>query len=314
MGKALRKRIAELALPGLQWEVPLSGLCTIRVGGTALAVVRPRSKKEAIRVFDFLAREDIPWRAMGRGSNILAADQGYHGVLVVLGREMAEMEMLDKGGCQIRVEAGCSLARLLHLAVKKGLAGLEFAAGIPGTVGGAVVMNAGSTGGCTADILTEVEWLGPEGDLHRERPEEIGFTYRSWQGAAGAVVLSASFRLAAGESELIRGKISERLRSRGRSQPVGAPSFGSVFKNPPGDYAGRLIEAAGLKGTVRGEAMISEKHANFIVNRGKAMAADVIALMRLARARVADLVGVLLEPEVHILTDQDNPLWDGAER
>ncbi len=310
MSAELKKRIMALDPPGIEWEVDLSRLCTMRVGGPALATIRPRSRKEAREILPALSREGIPWRAIGRGSNLLAADTGYHGALVVMGREMGDIEILDEEKVRLRAEAGCSLARLLHLAVDHGFAGLEFAAGIPGSVGGAVVMNAGSGGVETADVLQEVEWLDADGVVHRDRSEALGFSYRAWGGEPGAVVLSATFDLRRGEPGMIREEIRSRLRSRGKSQPVGEPSFGSVFKNPPGDYAGRLIEAAGLKGLSRGDARISEKHANFIVNRGRAKAADILWIMHTVRDTVAERFGVSLEPEVHLLEDDTQPLWE----
>ena len=301
MAAELEGRIRSLGLEGLQWHVSLARLCTMRVGGPALAVFRPRGAKEARDALFRLREAEVPWRVIGRGSNILAPDSGFMGVLVVMGRDMGTVEFMDAERGLVRAAAGCSLARLLALASSCGLAGLEFAAGIPGSVGGAVVMNAGSGGGETAAALAEVEWMDGNGEVHREPPERLGFSYRSWGAAAGSVVLSALFSLRPGDADEIRADIRERLRRRGRSQPLGMPSFGSVFKNPPGDYAGRLIEAAGLKGVVRGGAMISDVHANFIVNRGHATAADVIWLMRTARDRVAERFGVVLEPEVHLL-------------
>ncbi len=296
----LRQRIMALGLAGLKWDIDLSRLCTMRVGGPALAVIRPGSVEEARTILALLSGAEIPWRVMGRGSNILAPDSGYHGVLVVMGLEMAAVEVsVDKA--MIRVEAGCSLARLLHLAVDNGLGGLEFAAGIPGSVGGAVVMNAGSGGGCTADVLDRVEWLDSAGKMHKDQAGDMDFSYRAWGGEPGAVVMAASFALKPGDPAAIRADISVRLRCRGKTQPVAQPSFGSVFKNPPGDYAARLIEAAGLKGLNRGEAMISARHANFIVNCGRARAADVLWLIDTARARVAERFAVELETEVHLL-------------
>ena len=291
-------RIRALGLEGIRWRVELARLCTVRVGGPALAVLRPTSVAAAREAVARLRGSGVPWRVIGRGSNLLAPDRGYPGVLVVFGRDMGEIGLDEERGV-VTAAAGCSLARLVNLAAGRGLAGLEFAAGIPGSVGGAVVMNAGSGGADATSALAWVEWMDDSGEIRRDPPEALGFSYRSW-GRTG-VVLRAAFRLRPGDAGEIRAEIRERLARRRRSQPLARPSFGSAFRNPPGDYAGRLIEAAGLKGKVRGGAMISEVHANFIVNRGRATAADVIWLMRAARDRVAERFGVRLEPEVHLL-------------
>jgi UDP-N-acetylmuramate dehydrogenase len=201
----------------------------------------------------------------------------------------------------IRVEAGASLAKLVSFTMEDGLTGMEFAAGIPGTVGGAVCMNAGTASGEFGDVIESVIMLSPEGDLISRRRDEMGFGYRTASIPEGHCVIEASIVLRREDKGKILARVKELMDKRSLRQPLGLPNAGSMFKNPYEDSAGKLIESAGLKGKAVGDAQVSEKHANFIVNRGKATAADVLALMDLVIKTVLKVRGIRLEPEIKII-------------
>lgn len=287
---------------------PLAPLTTLRVGGPAAVLARPASLSALAELLAILARRGCPKAILGRGSNLLVADRGYAGVVILLGRQLAKIEELPAGAqtaspdCRlVRVEAGCSLAKLLHWAEEQSLTGLEFLVGIPGSVGGAVVMNAGAHGQALGDAVVELAVITAAGS-RRIAGQQLQFTYRSLQGlAAEDVVGAVTLALRPGAVAEIRVKKEHYQALRQAGQPRGVASAGSFFKNPPGDYAGRLIEQAGLKGVRVGDAEVSPVHANFLVNRGQASAADLLALMRLVQAKVLTQYGVELEPEVHFL-------------
>jgi UDP-N-acetylmuramate dehydrogenase len=287
---------------------PLARYTALRVGGPAdlLAVA---GDIEALRQAVVLAWEQgVPCRILGGGSNVLVGSAGVRG-LVVLNRA----SKVVFGGEEVWAESGGSLSTLAQQCVSRGLAGLEWAAGIPGTVGGAVVGNAGAWGGDVASVLAEARILQCDGRVALWTVERLGYGYRcsalkrtdtgGTEPERRAVVLEARFRLKSDDKEILKQHLAEITVRRKASQPRGA-TCGSVFKNPPGDYAGRLIEAAGLKGTSHGEAVISTVHANFIVNRGSATAADVKALINLARQRVEAQTGVRLELEIELLGEE----------
>lgn len=295
----------------LRWDASLADFTTLRVGGPAAAVAMPASSAELVALLALLRAHDVPWRVIGRGSNLLVADRGYDGVVIVLDRRFGAIE--PAGPTAVRVEAGCGLARLLQWCAGQELAGLEFLAGIPGSVGGAVTMNAGAWGTEIADRIGAVELLDEGGAIRRVARDVLNFSYRHLELAPGTIVVAGVFALAAGKGSEIEAQMAAHVAARKAKQPKGVANAGSFFKNPPGDAAGRLIEQAGLKGTTVGGAMVSPVHANFLVNTGTATAGEVYTLMQLVQARVEAKFGVRLEPEIHLLGDfTEYPPGSGA--
>ncbi|CDX03025.1 UDP-N-acetylenolpyruvoylglucosamine reductase [Desulfitobacterium hafniense] len=270
---------------------------TWRIGGLAETVCWPESEEELREIWLKCQEQGIPFRLFGRGSNVLFPDEGLPGVTVIstgLAQSVWDSE-------RVTVGAGYSLARLSQEAADRGLTGLEFARGIPGTVGGAVVMNAGAHGGSIQDILEEVKILAPEGEVQRLAKEDIQFGYRECSLRDQAIVLEGVFHLKPGDPDVIQATMSENLARRKAAQPLELPNAGSVFRNPPGGSAGRLIEEAGWKGKRLGGAQVSSKHANFIVNQGNATARDVLALIREIQKDVHHQFGVELKTEVRYI-------------
>ncbi len=277
-------------------NVPLASYTTFRVGGPADFFLKPRNQKELIKILPLLEEEGRSFFVLGGGSNLLVRDGGVRGVVLSLAG--LDKFYLDQG--LLVAEAGVFLPRLLTFCLEKGLSGLEFLAGVPATVGGAVAMNAGAFGQEMKDILAGV-FLYQEGEIRYFLREELDFAYRCFFLPAGSLVVAAAFRLRPTSPAEVKHKLSRFLAERKKRQPLSRASAGSIFKNPPQAPAGFLIEAAGLKGFRRGGAQISPKHANFIVNVGGARAQDVLALMDLARERVFREFGVLLEEEVRVV-------------
>lgn len=271
---------------------------TWRIGGLAETVCWPESEEELREIWLKCQEQGIPFRLFGRGSNVLFPDEGLPGVTVIstgLAQSVWDSEWVTVG-------AGYSLARLSQEAADRGLTGLEFARGIPGTVGGAVVMNAGAHGGSIRDILEEVKILAPEGEVQRLAKEDIQFGYRECSLRDQAIVLEGVFHLKPGDPDVIQATMSENLARRKAAQPLELPNAGSVFRNPPGGSAGGLIEEAGWKGKRLGGAQVSSKHANFIVNQGNATARDVLALIREIQKDVHHQFGVELKTEVRYIS------------
>lgn len=284
-------------------RVGMKRYTTFRIGGLAEVLAWPHDLG-SLQAAVAAARElDLPWRILGAGSNLLVGDGGVEEVLLSLAEIKTPVELaeLPDGGREAALPAGERLAAAIKFCASRGFAGLEWAAGIPGTVGGAVVMNAGSMGAAMADRLLWVDWLMPDGNTRRTMRGEMDFSYRRLARPAGAAVIGCGVRLTPEDPRAIRERIVKGLKWRRQHQPLVHPSAGSVFKNPPGDHAGRLIEAAGLKGETRGDAQISEMHANFIVNRGRALSRDVTALIELAKERVLETAGVELELEIEMI-------------
>jgi UDP-N-acetylmuramate dehydrogenase len=254
------------------------------------------------QLLDLVKAEKIPWFVLGRGSNLLVSDRGVRGMVFQLSspRPPISIKRFKKGQTLLEVEAGFSLSRLVRFGIDNRLRGLEFLAGIPGSIGGAWAMNAGSYGKEIKEITAYLKIISSQGRVIRKGKKQLGFGYRTLRLESGEVILSGGIKLASGDRENIQ-KETRRLWSQRRaSQPLDRPSCGSVFKNPPGDFAGRLIEKTGLKGVQRGGAQVSTRHANFIVNQGEARARDVLYLIDLIRAQVRQKSGVLLEPEVRL--------------
>ncbi len=289
----------------VSWDAELASFTTFRIGGPALALVVPEKMTEIISLVNGCKAAGIPWCVVGGGSNLLVPDEGFPGVVMVLGRKFSairEVGLDEAGRSLVEVEAGCRLAALLNWTCDKGLSGLEFSAGIPGTIGGAVNMNAGAWGREIKDVLSGMSWLD-NGVIVSCPRKELVFHYRRWQCSPGAVVLSATFALVGGESNEIKQQCREYIEARRAKQPTAVLNAGSFFRNPEGAIAGQLIEEAGLKGAKIGGAEVSSIHANFIVNNGGATAGDVIELMRVVQKKVKELHGIWLEPEVKILGD-----------
>jgi UDP-N-acetylmuramate dehydrogenase len=250
----------------------------------------------------------VTW--LGNGSNLIVRSQGIRGVVVSLHDAMNDLSILSPfpdqamrpgDSVSVRVGAGVSLTRVLHLAIREGLSGLSFAVGIPGTVGGAVAMNAGTEVGAIWDIVERVQLLLPHGETVNVGPEEVTIGYRSAALPAHSVVLEATLRAERGSPQEVRQEVRHLYRCRRDSQPLSWPNAGSIFKNPPGERAGRLIDQLGLKGYRIGDAQISRKHANFIVNCSQASVADVLALIEYVKHHVQVRTGILLEEEVRIV-------------
>ena len=287
-----------------RWEtmVPLSEYTTWKIGGPARIMAWPEKEEDFSGLARFCADNDYPVRILGLGSNILAADEGVDAIVIHTGRlNRIEWETKASANADTGVSAGAGtpLGALVEESIQRGAEGLEFAAGIPGSLGGAVIMNAGAFGGQMSDILHSVTVMGFDGIPRTLKKDEIRFGYRE-SGLKEKVfaVMSARMRLRPGDKESVRSKARDYISRRAGTQPLEYPSGGSVFKNPEGQGAGRYIDQAGLKGVRAGKAQISEKHANFIINLGGAKAADVLTLMELMARETKERFGVSLESEV----------------
>lgn len=285
-------------------DVPLAPRTSVRVGGLAQLWVRPRDPEALVAVLGVLCDAGVPWFALGGGANTVVGDLGVEGAVLKLGPDFAP-EQVEEGGdhALLTLGAGAPIARFVSLAREQRGVGVAWASGIPGTVGGMVTMNAGTSTGAAADHLEAVEVATPDG-LRWLAASELRLSYRHCELPEGAVLTRARCRVRRGaeaqvqeDTRLAKADV-ERRRS---TQPLSQPNSGSVFVNPSGNFAGRLVEQAGLKGARRGGAQISEKHANFIVNLGDATAADVIELIALARSTILSKTGIELQPEVRLV-------------
>lgn len=294
----LRRESEEGSCRGLlQSQVKLASLTTWRVGGPAERLFRPEDRDDLLR-FLALLPEDEPLTFLGLGSNVLVRDGGVPGTVILTAGRLRRLSLEDG---RIYVEAGVPCAHLARFCAAYSLSGAEFFAGIPGTMGGALAMNAGAFGGETWDWVEEVETVDRFGCLRRRTRQDYAVGYRWVQGPVGEYFLAAWLRFEPGNGDVSKRRMRELLSRRSQTQPLGWPSAGSVFKNPPGDKAGRLIEACGLKGKQIGGARISDQHANFILNVAGAKAADIEALIHLAQAEVKSRFDIELVPEVKIL-------------
>jgi UDP-N-acetylmuramate dehydrogenase len=282
----------------LRLNEPMSAHTSWRVGGPARRWYRP-ADLEDLRTFlrTLPAGEPIFW--VGLGSNLLVRDGGFDGTVIMPFGGLDTLELLP--GDRVRAGAGVTCAKVARFAARAGLVGAEFLAGIPGTMGGALAMNAGAFGGETWTLVASVDLLTREGELLRRTPIDFQIGYRSVQGQGDAWFVEVDLQLARGDTAAGQSRIRELLERRAAAQPVSRPSCGSVFKNPPNDHAARLIEASGLKGERVGRAEVSHKHANFIVNLGGARAGDIEALIERVRQQVLEKQGVALVTEVRIV-------------
>ena len=291
-------------LPDLKYveDEPMAKHISFRVGGAAKRMAFPENAEQLVLLMNFALSCGARALVIGNGTNLLVPDEGLDRLVIDVSDGMTRIA--DGGQAnEITAQCGASLARIAEYARKKGLSGLEFAHGIPGTLGGAVCMNAGAYGGEIKDVVASVTLLDPEAGLRTLKGEEMQFSYRRslLSEHPEYVVLSATFRLERGDSETIGARMRELMAKRKASQPLEFPSAGSTFKRPVGHYAGPLIEGCGLKGCRVGGAEVSTKHAGFIVNTGGATCADVLALIEKVQKTVYDARGVMLEPEVKIV-------------
>lgn len=294
------KELEKLNVGKVKANEPLSLHTTMKIGGPADVLVEPSSVESVREIMDFVREKGLKWRAIGRGSNLLVSDEGIEGIVIKLG---AGLDSLEVNGREVKVGGGHSLISLATLISKKGLSGLQFAGGIPGSVGGAVYMNAGAHGSDISKILVKALVLFEDGKIEWLSNEEMEFSYRSsvLQKKRPGMVLEAVFLLEEGEKEAIVAEMQKNKDYRKETQPWNYPCAGSIFRNPLPKYAGQLVESAGLKGHSIGGAKISEMHGNFIVNTGGATAQDVLALIQHVKDTIFSQYGVKMETEVEII-------------
>lgn len=285
---------------------PLSRHTTMKVGGPADLYAEPSGLLEVVALFRAAQKSGLPIFVMGNGSNLIVSDEGMAGLVIGIGDALSriwfEEDPLDKTAVLVHSYAGALLSQVASACARRGLAGMEFAAGIPGSIGGAVFMNAGAYGNQMSDVIYQSVFLSPQGDMQTLTGKEHAFAYRSsYYLTNGGIVLSVVLRLFPGDSQAIMARISELNGKRAASQPLTMPSAGSAFRRPEGYYAGALIQDAGLKGYKVGGAQVSEKHAGFVVNAGQATAKDIYDLMELIKEKVKTDTGVILEPEIRFV-------------
>lgn len=277
---------------------PLDRHTTFRIGGPARFFVMPKNVKEIVQVVKACKETGMKYMLLGNGSNVLFMDEGYDGVVIQIGDAMNKISI---DGQTIYAEAGAMLGKVAMMAKDASLTGMEFAAGIPGTIGGAIVMNAGAYGGEMKDIVVSVDVLDEDGMLHTYSCEEMQFGYRTSRICGKQFVVGITIDLRQGHKEDIIGRMDELKNARISKQPLEYPSAGSTFRRPEGYFAGKLIEDAGLRGFSVGGAMVSEKHCGFVINYNHATAKDVLALIDFIQRKVYDTFQVTLEPEVKII-------------
>jgi UDP-N-acetylmuramate dehydrogenase len=277
---------------------PLSGHTSFRIGGPAEMLAIPYGEHSLAELLVKIKRQKLNYYVLGNGSNLLAEDRGYKGVVIKIARGFKNLSR-DKN--RLTVDSGYSLPALVDYCAREGLSGMEWAVGIPGSLGGALVMNAGAYGGQMADSVKKVWGLTPEGKKLKLSPKQIDFSYRQANYPKGFVITGAELELKPGRRSSIKKAMALYLSKRKKNQPLTLPSAGCIFKNPPGDSAKRLIAVAGMKGQKLGGAAVSVKHANFIVNQGGAKAAEVLALIKKIQSQAYQRLGIRLIPEVKIL-------------
>jgi UDP-N-acetylmuramate dehydrogenase len=307
MNQDVKDKLSSLVSHPVTWQCRLDRYTSFSIGGPAEALVRVDLRSELQPLLIFLTEEKISWRIIGRGTNLLVRDEGFPGVILLLGTEFQAVSkgvVEGSGSVVVRAGGGCSLGKLSRSCIEWGLTGLEFSCGIPGTVGGAVIMNAGAWGGEMSSVIDSITLMGGAGEQRLLRGE-LDFSYRCWKGfekyQGKYIVAETALRLEQGDPVKIKKQCRLLLDKRKATQPGQYANGGSFFKNPPGDSAGRLIEASGFKGKIIGGAMVSERHGNFLVNTGSATAEDVLALMKTVQKKVELDSGIELEPEIHFI-------------
>lgn len=302
MEKAIEKLCGVLGSDAVRREEPMKAHTSFRIGGPAELFLTPENAAQLAEAIQILRRHEIPVFILGNGSNLLVRDKGIRGAVVQLS---GRMSALETDGTALYAEGGALLSAAAAKAAKAGLTGLEFASGIPGSIGGAVMMNAGAYGGEMKDVLESVDVLTR--DLRRETlpVEQLGLSYRhSSLAERGDIVLGARFRLEQGDPQAIQARMAELAEQRREKQPLQYPSAGSTFKRPEGYFAGKLIQDAGLKGKTIGGAQVSEKHAGFLINTGNATAGEMLELIAFCQRTVEEKFGVKLETEVRIVGEE----------
>ena len=289
-------------LPDLKWaaDEPMAKHTSFRIGGPAKRMAFPKTREQLVVLMGFLQDAGVKPLLIGNGTNLLVADKGLDTVVIDTSAELSHIELTDEG--EIAADAGVSLAKLALFAWKNGLTGLEFAHGIPGTVGGAVYMNAGAYGGEMKDVLQSVRYLTQDGDIVEAETAALDLSYRhSIFEENGGCILSAKFHLKRGDPDAIKARMNELMAKRVEKQPLDKPSAGSTFKRPAGAFAAALIDQCGLRGFRHGGAAVSDKHCGFVVNLGGATCADVLALCDEVRAIVKEKTGYELEKEIRVV-------------
>jgi UDP-N-acetylmuramate dehydrogenase len=297
---SLRNKFADRVL----FDEPLAKYLAYSVGGPADALIFPYDEEELVWISDKCREAQVPITIVGTGTNLLVRDEGIRGVTLSLAKAFQKIEVVAKnsdGSIHVRAGGGIGKPQLLEWAAGEGLTGLEFSSGVPGTIGGGIFMNAGTKYGCYGDILKDLRLFDFKSGGRNVSRSEAHFGYREQTAVKDTLVVWATFELKAGDKTAIRAEIDRIIAERAAKQPLDHPSCGSTFKNPEGHSAGRLIEKAGLKGTRIGGAEISEKHANFILNKGNASANDILSLIRIVKEKVRSEFGIALECEVIIL-------------
>ncbi len=296
--KILEEIIEELRIP-FKDEERIDSYTTIGIGGPCIKMLFPREEKQLIKILKYLEKTHIPYFILGGGSNLLAGDKGYEGIIIHFPSYKGfEIEKENKNEVVLKAKAGTKVSEILTYSVKEGLSGFEFLAGLPATVGGIIKMNAGAFGKSVSEIVKEIT-LYFKGKTFKIKSTPELWNYREFKKEG--IVLSASFKLKIDTPYGVKERIKNYIKKRKETQPISKKTFGSVFKNPPGNYAGKLIDLCGLKGYQIGDAQISKKHANFIVNLGKAKAEEVLELIKLAQKKVYEKFKIQLEPEVKFL-------------
>ncbi|CEN76942.1 UDP-N-acetylenolpyruvoylglucosamine reductase [[Clostridium] sordellii] len=287
---------------GIYLNEPMKNHISFKVGGPADFLLKPKTEDEIKRLIEFLKNENIPYIVIGNGSNLLVKDGGIRGVVIKIADNFNKFEIEDT---KVIAQSGALLSFMGKAILNKSLTGFEFAAGIPGTLGGAIAMNAGAYGGEMKDIVKSVRLMDSKGNIIELSNKEMEFEYRrSLISKSDYIVLSAIIELKEGNFDEIKGYMKELTKSRVTKQPLNLPSAGSTFKRPEGHFAAKLIEDSGLKGLTLGGARVSEKHSGFVVNIGDAKAKDIIELINVVKSTVYSKFGVMLEEEVKILGDE----------
>ena len=288
---------------GYRCGEPLSAHTTFHIGGAAEVFCIPKNQSELCECIRLCKKNIVPCYILGRGSNTLFSDDGYPGAVILIGDDMSDVVVCDQ---TVYADAGASLTKVCMAALQAGLTGLEFAYGIPGTVGGAIYMNAGAYGGEMKDVLIDVDFLDEQGHFCREASEKLELGYRTSSFMRReCCIVGARFKLMPGDKTQIKAKMDELMQRRRDKQPLEFPSAGSTFKRPQGAFAGALIEQCGLRGFTVGGAAISEKHCGFVVNMGNATCADIVALTKKVHDIVLEKTGFALEREIRVVGEKE---------
>lgn len=302
MTETWKDRLKRIQCIKVLFDEPMARHTSIGVGGRADALIFPEQAEALRKIIACLKEFGIPFLPVGNGTNLIVRDGGFRGAIIVL-KNLKALKVLSRQGKEVDIcaEAGVALADVVSLALSECLEGMEFCAGIPGSVGGAVRMNAGAYGREMKDILTSVSFINGSGTVRSVPKEQLHFEYRNLELPGETFIVSALFRLHRGDRNRIEEKVSDILKTRWSKHPMQFRNAGSIFKNPPGMPAGKLIEEAGLKGLRVGDAEVSPMHGNFIVNLGQAKARDILALIEAVQKRVLEAKGVSLETEVKVI-------------